>query len=85
MINSSHKDTAGIFTQSIDVAYRAVNELNFDGVLVNDTSDFNSDLVPFGGNKQSGIGREGVRWAVQEMTDLQTVIYRIPRPYRGLS
>ena len=76
---------AGIFTQNIDVAYRAVNELNFGGVLVNDTSDFNSDLMPFGGNKQSGIGREGVRWAVQEMSDLRTVIYRIPRPDRELA
>jgi glyceraldehyde-3-phosphate dehydrogenase (NADP+) len=76
---------AGIFTQNIDVAYRAVNELNFGGVLVNDTSDFNSDLMPFGGNKQSGIGREGVRWAVQEMSYLRTVIYRIPRPDRELA
>ncbi|MGP8070149.1 MAG: aldehyde dehydrogenase family protein [Candidatus Bathyarchaeia archaeon] len=69
---------AGIFTQDIDVAYRAVNDLNFGGVLINDTSDFNSDLMPFGGTKQSGLGREGVRWAIQEMTDQRTVVYRIP-------
>jgi len=76
---------AGIFTQNIDVAYRAVNELHFGGVLINDTSDFNNDLMPFGGNKQSGIGREGVRWAVQEMSDPRSVIYRIPRPDRELA
>jgi glyceraldehyde-3-phosphate dehydrogenase (NADP+) len=69
---------AGIFTQNIDTAYRAIANLNFGAVLVNDTSDFNSDLMPFGGVKQSGIGREGVRWAVEGMTEIRTVIYRVP-------
>jgi glyceraldehyde-3-phosphate dehydrogenase (NADP+) len=71
---------AGIFTQNIDTAHRAVENLNYGAVLINDTSDFNSDLMPFGGLKQSGIGREGVRWAMEEMTEIRTVIYRTPLP-----
>jgi len=69
---------AGIFTQDIDTAYQAIENLNFGAVLINDTSDFNSDLMPFGGLKRSGVGREGVRWAVEEMTEIRTVIYRAP-------
>jgi glyceraldehyde-3-phosphate dehydrogenase (NADP+) len=67
---------AGIFTQDIDTAHHAIMNLNFGAILVNDSSDFNSDLMPFGGVKQSGVGREGVRWAVEEMTEIRTVIYR---------
>ena len=68
---------AGIFTKSIDHALRAVYNLDFGTVLINDTSDFRVDFMPFGGMKYSGLGREGVRFAIEEtMTEIKTVIFR---------
>lgn len=70
---------AGIFTKSIDNALKAISELNFGSVLINDTSDFRVDFMPFGGMKHSGLGREGVRFAIEEtMTEIKTVIFRKP-------
>jgi glyceraldehyde-3-phosphate dehydrogenase (NADP+) len=70
---------AGIFTKSIDNALRAISDLNFGSVLINDTSDFRVDFMPFGGMKYSGLGREGVRFAIEEtMTEIKTVIFRKP-------
>lgn len=72
---------AGIFTKSIDNAFRAISDLNFGSVLINDTSDFRVDFMPFGGVKASGLGREGVRFAIEEtMTEIKTVIFRKPPP-----
>jgi glyceraldehyde-3-phosphate dehydrogenase (NADP+) len=68
---------AGIFTESIGNALKAISELNFGSVLVNDTSDFRVDFMPFGGMKSSGLGREGIRFAIEEtMTEIKTVIFR---------
>jgi len=67
---------AGIFTNSVNAALRAVRDLDFGGVLINDTSDFRVDFMPFGGMKLSGLGREGIRFAIEEMTEIKTVIYR---------
>ena len=70
---------AGIFTESISNALKAISELNFGSVLVNDTSDFRVDFMPFGGMKYSGLGREGIRFAIEEtMTEIKTVIFRKP-------
>ena len=70
---------AGIFTKSLDNALRAIKDLNFGSVLINDTSDFRVDFMPFGGMKYSGLGREGVRFAIEEtMTEIKTVIFRKP-------
>jgi glyceraldehyde-3-phosphate dehydrogenase (NADP+) len=70
---------AGIFTKSIDNALRAISDLNFGSVLINDTSDFRVDFMPFGGMKYSGLGREGVRFAIEEtMTEIKTVVFRKP-------
>jgi glyceraldehyde-3-phosphate dehydrogenase (NADP+) len=70
---------AGIFTKSIDNAQRAISGLNFGSVLINDSSDFRVDFMPFGGMKHSGLGREGVRFAIEEtMTEIKTVIFRKP-------
>jgi glyceraldehyde-3-phosphate dehydrogenase (NADP+) len=69
---------AGIFTSSIESAEIAIRDLEFGGVLINDTSDFRVDFMPFGGVKMSGVGREGVRYAIEEMTEIKTVIYRTP-------
>jgi acyl-CoA reductase-like NAD-dependent aldehyde dehydrogenase len=64
---------AGIYTRDIHKAFEAVRRLDVGGVMVNDTSIFRVDHMPYGGNRMSGIGREGVRFAVEEMTNLRMV------------
>jgi glyceraldehyde-3-phosphate dehydrogenase (NADP+) len=46
-------------------------------VMINDVPTFRSDLMPYGGRKQSGLGREGVRFALEEMTEPKTVCFRL--------
>ena len=65
---------AGIFTASMATAMHAVDRLHVGSVLVNETSDFRIDSMPFGGSKRSGVGREGVASAVLEMSEPKNVI-----------
>ena len=67
---------AGIYTHNLDIAMKAVQNLEFGAVLVNDTSDFRVDVMPFGGMKLSGLGREGIRFAIEEMTEIKLAIFR---------
>jgi len=67
----------GVFTRDIDRVFRAVRRLNFGGVIINDTPNFRADHMPYGGNRQSGLGREGVRFAMEEMTNIQMVAIRL--------
>ena len=67
---------AGIYTQNLDLAIKAIQKLEFGSVLVNDTSDFRVDTMPFGGMKMSGLGREGIRFAIEEMTEIKLAIFR---------
>ncbi len=53
-----------------------MRRLNFGGVIINDTPAFRADHMPYGGNRQSGLGREGVRFAMEEMTNIQMVVIR---------
>jgi acyl-CoA reductase-like NAD-dependent aldehyde dehydrogenase len=66
----------GVFTKDIDRVLKAVKRLNFGGVIINDTPNFRADHMPYGGNRQSGLGREGVRFAMEEMTNIQMVAIR---------
>ncbi len=66
----------GVFTRDIDRVLRAIERLNFGGVIINDTPVFRADHMPYGGNRQSGLGREGVRFAMEEMTNIQLVAIR---------
>jgi acyl-CoA reductase-like NAD-dependent aldehyde dehydrogenase len=78
MVNdSSYGLQAGIFTESLDTAFRAVRELQVGGVLVNETSNFRVDHMPYGGVKHSGLGREGVKFAVEEMTEMKMVVLNL--------
>lgn len=63
----------GVFTRDINRVFQAIKGLNFGGVIINDTPAFRADNMPYGGNRQSGIGREGVRFAMEEMTNIQMV------------
>jgi glyceraldehyde-3-phosphate dehydrogenase (NADP+) len=68
---------AGIFTKNMDHAFYAVHHLQTGGVMVNDSSDYRIDDMPFGGVKGSGLGREGVRYAIYEMTEPKVVCFKI--------
>ncbi|HLH85557.1 MAG TPA: aldehyde dehydrogenase family protein, partial [Thermoplasmataceae archaeon] len=67
---------AGVFTNDLNLAMMAVENLEFGAVLINDTSDFRIDSMPFGGFKKSGIGREGIRFSMEEMTEIKLAIFR---------
>ena len=67
---------AAIFTQDIDRILAGVRALHFGGVIVNDAPHLRPDMIPYGGNRQSGLGREGLRFAIEEMTNIQTVMIR---------
>jgi acyl-CoA reductase-like NAD-dependent aldehyde dehydrogenase len=67
---------AGIYTNDISKALYAVDHINAGGIMVNDTSIFRVDHMPYGGNKMSGLGREGVRFAMDEMTNIKMVVIK---------
>ncbi|OHX48953.1 aldehyde dehydrogenase [Planococcus salinarum] len=68
---------AGIFTKNIDLAHKAIAKLDVGGIMVNDSSDFRIDAMPFGGVKQSGLGREGIKFSIQEMTEPKVVCFKL--------
>ncbi|HEX2907660.1 MAG TPA: aldehyde dehydrogenase family protein [Phototrophicaceae bacterium] len=68
---------AGVYTRDINKALRAVQRLNVGGVMINDVPTFRVDQMPYGGMKDSGIGREGPRFAVEEMTALKLVVINV--------
>lgn len=65
---------AGVFTGSLARASYASEHLRFGGVIINDVPTFRVDNMPYGGVKDSGYGREGVRYAMEEMTDVRIVV-----------
>ncbi len=62
-----------IFTRDLDTAMYAARELQFGGVMINDSTDFRVDYMPFGGYKQSGLHREGLKFAIDIMTEIKLV------------
>jgi len=67
---------AGVYTNDLRKAMYAIDRINVGGVMINDTSIFRVDHMPYGGNKLSGLGREGVRFAVEEMTSIKMVVIK---------
>lgn len=65
----------GIFTNDLQEAFRAARELQAGGVMINDSSAYRSDLMPYGGVKESGLSREGIRWAMEHMTNPKVVCF----------
>jgi glyceraldehyde-3-phosphate dehydrogenase (NADP+) len=68
---------AAIFTESLRDAYKAIRGLHVGAVIVNDSTDYRLDVMPFGGTKLSGIGREGIRFAFQELTETRVVCFNL--------
>lgn len=69
---------AGVFTPSIDHAMRAWDELEVGGVLINEMPSWRVDNLPYGGVKDSGLGREGLRYAIEDMTEIRSLVIRTP-------
>ena len=67
----------GLFTQSIPVAFNAIRSLRVGGLIVNGTSTWRTDQLAYGGIKASGIGREGPRYAVRDMTEERLVVFNV--------
>jgi len=72
MVNDSvYGLQAGVFTRDIKKIFKAYEELDVGGVIINDYPTFRIDQMPYGGVKDSGFGREGIRFAMEEMTELK--------------
>jgi acyl-CoA reductase-like NAD-dependent aldehyde dehydrogenase len=72
--NSKFGLQAGVFTNDINRAMEAHRTLDVGGVIVNDVSAFRADQMPYGGSKDSGFGREGLRFAMEEMTEPRIMV-----------
>jgi len=68
---------AGIFTPDIERAFRAARKLEVGGVMINDIPMFRVDHMPYGGVKESGTGREGPRYAIEEMTEMKLICWKV--------
>lgn len=78
MNNSAFGLQAGVFTTNMEVAMTAARKIDVGGVMVNDAPSFRADHMPYGGRKQSGIGLEGVRYALHEMTQPKFICLNLP-------
>ncbi|WP_026581413.1 aldehyde dehydrogenase family protein [Bacillus sp. J33] len=68
---------AGIFTNNVNKAYNAIAKMEVGGIMINDSSDYRIDAMPFGGVKNSGLGREGIKFMIQEMTEPKVVCFKL--------
>ncbi|MEC1720899.1 aldehyde dehydrogenase family protein [Schinkia azotoformans] len=66
---------AGIYTDNVHTALDAAEKLHVGGVMINDIPTFRVDNMPYGGVKESGVGREGIKYAVEEMTEMKLVVF----------
>ena len=69
----------GVFTNDLGHAWQAFNELEVGGVIVNDIPTYRIDHMPYGGVKDSGLGREGIRWSIEDMTELRIMVLAQPQ------
>jgi acyl-CoA reductase-like NAD-dependent aldehyde dehydrogenase len=74
---------AGVFTNRLDLAWYAVQHLQVGGVIVNDSSAYRADNMPYGGIKESGLGREGPEFLVEEMTYPTVAVFNLPASLNG--
>jgi acyl-CoA reductase-like NAD-dependent aldehyde dehydrogenase len=71
---------AGIFTRDLYKAQKAWNQLEVGGVVIGDVPSWRVDHMPYGGVKESGLGREGVKFAIEDMTEIRLLVIRTPAP-----
>ncbi|HEY9868230.1 MAG TPA: aldehyde dehydrogenase family protein, partial [Candidatus Obscuribacterales bacterium] len=70
---------AGVFTSNLEVAFKAARKIDVGGVMINDAPTFRADHQPYGGRRQSGVGLEGVRYAIHELTQPKFICLNLPR------
>lgn len=73
--NSSYGLSAGIFTQDVDTAMRFAKEVHCGNVHINSGPMWRTDAMPYGGLKDSGLGQEGPKYAIREMTEMKTIVF----------
>ena len=77
--DSSFGLQTGVFTNDLANSWKAFNELEVGGVIVNDIPTYRIDHMPYGGVKDSGLGREGLRWSIEDMTELRIMVLAQPQ------
>ena len=70
---------AGVFTNDLGGAFDAFGELHVGGVILNDIPTYRIDHMPYGGVKDSGLGREGLRYAIEDMTEIRILVVAQPQ------
>ncbi|PFI59203.1 aldehyde dehydrogenase [Priestia megaterium] len=73
--DSNYGLQAGIYTESVSTALRVADKLHVGGIMINDVPTFRVDQMPYGGVKESGTGREGIKYAIEEMTEMKLVVW----------
>ncbi|MCC3355464.1 aldehyde dehydrogenase family protein [Bacillus sp. REN16] len=68
---------AGVYTTNIQKAFEAADRLEVGGVIINDIPTFRVDNMPYGGVKNSGVGKEGIKYSTEEMTELKFVSFKL--------
>ncbi|WP_342537050.1 aldehyde dehydrogenase family protein [Sporosarcina sp. FSL K6-3508] len=68
---------AGVYTTSLEKAFQAIDKIEVGGVIINDIPSFRVDQMPYGGVKNSGTGREGIKYAMEEMTELKLAVFNL--------
>ncbi|WP_449539345.1 aldehyde dehydrogenase family protein [Ferdinandcohnia sp. Marseille-Q9671] len=68
---------AGVYTTNIQKAFEAADQLEVGGVIINDIPTFRVDNMPYGGVKNSGVGKEGIKYSTEEMTELKFVSFKL--------
>lgn len=71
---------AGVFTRDLYKAHKAWDVLEVGGVVIGDVPSWRVDNMPYGGVKESGLGREGIRYAIADMTEIRLMVIRNPNP-----
>ena len=66
-----------MFTRSLEVALRCARTIRAGGVIINGTSTWRTDQLAYGGVKESGVGREGPRYAIRDMTEERLVVFNL--------
>jgi glyceraldehyde-3-phosphate dehydrogenase (NADP+) len=75
--NSNYGLQAGVFTRDVKLLFQAYEELEVGAMIAGDVPSFRIDQMPYGGIKDSGIGREGLRYAIEEMTEPKLLVMNI--------
>jgi len=74
--NTPYGLQSAVFTRDLSRAFDIARKLEAGGVIINDIPGFRADNMPYGGIKESGLGREGPRYAIEEMTETKLICWR---------